>query len=296
MRILSRVVAGTIVYVIIVVLAAPFPGAAGLMLTFPALNGLSFFYEGRERAPAMAKSMLWMPVLNGALCAGYIVAFLGLARVVAPNVLAWLLFAAVIALWVGLVFRKTVDDGIAPQHQIKYGIASTIVGVLLVALALCVASYLHSPRMIAAPEREFFSSTYISDIVWSNRRRVGLFALCLAVFLVATAYSNISDAKRGILAGLPLVPFGGLLSVASDDELDIVRRLDILASMGVSVWLSPAAPIWFVYGYSRYLEARRPSDGTARDALMRFSVLLLGWLLCGAAICAITLAIYFTAR
>ena len=77
-----RALLGTTVYAIIIVLAAPFPGAAGLFLTFPALNGLGFLFSPRKNVEPMAKSMLWMPVINGTLCAAYIVVFLMLAQVV----------------------------------------------------------------------------------------------------------------------------------------------------------------------------------------------------------------------
>jgi len=63
----ARVAVGTAVYVTIVVLATPLPAAAGLMLTFPALNGLAFFFSEDERAASIAKSMFWMPAVNGVL-------------------------------------------------------------------------------------------------------------------------------------------------------------------------------------------------------------------------------------
>ena len=61
---LRRVAAGTAVYICLVVLAAPFPHAAGLMLTFPALNGLAFFFAEQPSIGPMARSMLWLPVIN----------------------------------------------------------------------------------------------------------------------------------------------------------------------------------------------------------------------------------------
>jgi hypothetical protein len=83
-----RVLVGAVAYATIVALAGPFPGAAGLMLIFPALNGLGLFFAKQARIGAMAKSMLWMPVINGSLCAGYIIIFRLLAGVIPPTVLA----------------------------------------------------------------------------------------------------------------------------------------------------------------------------------------------------------------
>ena len=44
-RLACRISVGTAVYVAIVILAALLPAAAGLMLTFPALNGLALFFS-----------------------------------------------------------------------------------------------------------------------------------------------------------------------------------------------------------------------------------------------------------
>src|SRR5215813_6458709 len=50
------------------------PRAAGMMLTFPALNGLGLLTaEGRD-LHLMARAMLPMIALNGLLCATYIIA------------------------------------------------------------------------------------------------------------------------------------------------------------------------------------------------------------------------------
>ena len=57
---------GTAVYTITIVLAAPFPRAAGMFLMFPALNGLAFFFSPPPAIAPMTASMLWMPVINGA--------------------------------------------------------------------------------------------------------------------------------------------------------------------------------------------------------------------------------------
>src|SRR3974377_9358 len=93
-----RILAGTAVYLGIIVLAAALPPAAGLMLTFPALNGLAFFFSGDARAASIAKTMLWMPVLNGFLCAAYIMLFLLVGRS-SPTLSGWCLLVGVVILW-----------------------------------------------------------------------------------------------------------------------------------------------------------------------------------------------------
>src|ERR1700692_4259392 len=100
-RLLSRIGAGTCVYAVIVVLAATQPSAAGMMLTFPALNGLAFFFSGDAKAASIAKSMFWMPIVNGTLCALYMALFFPLARTLLPAVVGWSLLLGVMVLWFG---------------------------------------------------------------------------------------------------------------------------------------------------------------------------------------------------
>src|SRR5947208_14736460 len=50
------------------------PRAAGMMLTFPALNGLGLLTAESQDLHLMAQAMLPMIALNGLLCAAYIVA------------------------------------------------------------------------------------------------------------------------------------------------------------------------------------------------------------------------------
>ncbi len=89
MRSLLRVIFGTAVFAAILWAAAPYPAAAGLMLTFPALNGLAFLFAGRDDITRLTGSMLWMPLLNGFLCAGYLSLFLYLAAPEYDRLLAW---------------------------------------------------------------------------------------------------------------------------------------------------------------------------------------------------------------
>src|SRR5581483_2973 len=122
----ARVLAGTVVYGVIVVLAAAKPSAAGLMLTFPALNGLAFLFSEDERAQSIARTMLWMPVVNGTLCAGYIVLFLLLAKFVPSALLGWGLLALGVVLWFAWVTRRHVSAGVNDRHRLSFAIAATL--------------------------------------------------------------------------------------------------------------------------------------------------------------------------
>jgi hypothetical protein len=290
-RLASRVAVGTAVYVLIVVLAALLPPAAGLMLTFPALNGLAFFYSDDARAAPMARSMLWMPVVNGLLCAGYIVLFLLLAGTLAVASLSWGLLAAVIAVWFAWVTRPAGRSGIKRDRQFGFAVISTFAGLLLVAIALFALRHLDaSPprRVLAAPLGGI--DGFVAAIEGSELK-IAMFALTLAIFAAAIQYWRISDSTRGILAGLPIVPFGGLVSVAADASAAADTRAQIFLGMASSIWLGPAVAIWFIYGFSRYLGARSSSPRT--DVLPRFGALLLAWILTFVVIVALAVAIEF---
>src|SRR5580658_8529020 len=111
-RLAVRIVVGTAVYVVIVALATPLPPAAGMMLTFPALNGLAFYFSEDERAASIAKTMYWMPIVNGAFCAAYISLFLILAKTVSPAAVGWGLLLIAAGFWFVWVSRQHVRAGI----------------------------------------------------------------------------------------------------------------------------------------------------------------------------------------
>jgi hypothetical protein len=292
-RLASRVAVGTAVYVLIVVLAALLPLAAGLMLTFPALNGLAFFYSDDASAASIARSMLWMPVVNGLLCVGYIALFLLLARTTAPASLAWVLLAAIVAIWFAWVTRRAVRSGIERDSQFRFAVVSTFAGLLLAAVALLAWRHLDvsSPRhaLVASPG----GIDGIVAVIEGSELKIAMFALTLAIFAAAIQYWRISDSTRGILAGLPIVPFGGLVSVAADTALSADARSQIFLGMAGSIWLGPAVAIWFIYGFSRHLGARSKASLPRTDALSRFGVLLLGWILTFGVIVTLAVAIEF---
>jgi hypothetical protein len=283
-----RTLLGTFVYAIIIILAAPFPSAAGLFLTFPALNGLGFFFSPPDGIESMAKSMLWMPVINGALCAAYIAAFLAFSQVTAPTVVAWVLAIAAACVWLAIASREGVRRGIARKYQLTYGIVVVLTGCALVAIALRV---LDGQAIDPGSSSLAISFDSLPQVLWHSKVKIALFAACLLLFLVMTAHLPISPEVSGVLTGLPIVPFGGLLSVAADGSVDLGQRVHIFERMATSVWLAPAVAVAFVYGYSRYLGSRQPLGTSVSDSAVRFAVLVTAWFLCGSAILGIAFVV-----
>jgi hypothetical protein len=289
-RIASRIIVGTGIYVVIVVLAARLPAAAGLMLTFPALNGLAFLFSPDDKAAAIAKTMFWMPVVNGALCAGYILVFLLLARTLPPVSVGWGLLAVVAASWFVWVSRPAVRRGIDPSSQLKFGLVATLLGVALAAATLLALTHLAIAPRDTALASDAGHWSWIADAIVRSKLKIALFALTLAIFILAVQYWPVSDSTRGILAGLPIVPFGGLVAVGGDAGMTADLQLQTFLGMIGGAFLGPAVAIWFIYGLSRVLGARTKASVPATDSVLRFGALVVGWLVTFAMILAIAWA------
>jgi hypothetical protein len=283
MRIACQVMMGTVIYAFIVVFAASLPTAAGLMLTFPALNGLAFFYSPPASAAPMARTMLWLPIVNGALCAAYILLFPWLEQSLSATAAAFSLAVLVTALWLFLVTRERLRRGIAADHQFWYCLTCTLTGALLAWMAV---RFVTDGLQLFSPD-----PPSMLDILRRNSVKIVLFAVCLGAFLVATVWLPIRDWVRGILAGLPLVPFGGLLSIAADPQMTVTERGLAFRAMAASIWLAPAFAVWFIYGISRFLNGRTASRSPSTESLIRFAGILVGWVLCFGAIVLGTYAI-----
>jgi hypothetical protein len=272
-----RVATGTAVYVIIVVLAGALPAAAGLMLTFPALNGLAFLHSEDERAAAIARSMLWMPAINGVLCAGYICVFALVATVNSATLVAWCLVALDVVLWLACVSRERVRKGIAPDHQLAFVIAMTVIGVVSATGGAFAAAYLTGaePHVQLAPGGD--GANWIVAALGRSQLKIGLFALALIILFSSVAYLPISDSARGILSGLPLVPIGGLVAIAGDAGISLDARLQVFHGMMSGVWLGPAVAASFIYVLSRFLSTRAKLRSPVADRVVRAVALLAGW-------------------
>jgi hypothetical protein len=287
----ARVAVGTAVYGIIVVLAASRPAAAGLMLTFPALNGLAFFFSEDARAASIARSMLWMPVVNGVLCAGYISVFAFVATAGSAALVAWGLVGLSVAAWLACVSRDRVRKGIAQDHQLAFVAAATVIGAVLAAGGAFEATHLPVAELRAQPAPASDGVSWLAAALGRSQLKIGLFALALVIFFSSIAYLPLSDSTRGILSGLPLVPFGGLVAIAGDAAMSLDDRLQIFRGMMSGVWLSPAVAAWFIFLFSRFLGMRTRHGVSIADDALRFGALLVGWAVTFGVIVAVASAI-----
>lgn len=290
-RLAGRIFLGTGVYVAIVALASPLPSAAGMMLTFPALNGLAFFFSEDERALSIAKTMFWMPIVNGAFCAAYIASFLILAKTTSATALGWALLLIETVLWLAWVSRSHIRAGIDSSRQVTLAAAATLTGAVMAAVTMLLVEHL---SLSPPPTTSTLASGDLGGVVAvlaHGKLKITLFAVTLAVLVSAVEYSPISDSARGILAGLPIVPFGGMASIAGDPSLGVDARVQMFLGMIGGVWLGAPIALWFIVGFSRYLGVRKRIAAQNADSLVRFAALLGAWLAAFAVIVAVAYAI-----
>ncbi len=275
LNIALRIVAGTGVFALIVWTAARFPAAAGLMLTFPALNGLAFIYSQRDTVSPITATMLWMPLLNGVLCLVYMAAFINLAASPYATALAWGLAAGIALLWLAVATRPWFMRGVPRQLQPTYALAIALIGAGLTLTWWQYAGAAGTDTTGAAkPALTWLKTT--------------LFAIALFLLIVLPPRFRWKDGASGILSGLPLVVLAGLLNVAQDGAIDLEVRRALLAQMMLGVWLAPAMAVAFIFGVSRVLASPRAHQ-------LRVVVVATGWVLCFAAIIATGAALQWLA-
>jgi hypothetical protein len=243
---------GTSFYIVLISVARLFPTAAGMMLTFPALNGLTLVAAPqRENVAGATRTMLFMPVLNCLLCALYVFAFLWLN----PKGALFELIAALGVIWViiagSLVLQKV--EIRCKRNQLVYVCVCTLA---LVILLLAFVGY--------TPERTPIST---SDSNWwqfmeQNWGKLALFAICLTTVILVSDFlslwfsSSLISRLLGVLGGFPLVPFFGLYTVAYPEGKSVGERLDAFGSFAVSIWFGPVVAFGFIILFSEHLLRR----------------------------------------
>jgi hypothetical protein len=272
----AKVLLGTALYVAVLWEARRNPRAAGMMLTFPTLNGISMLMTAPAELGPIVSSMLLMPIVNGLSCAIYLAAFERAVRAgTAPATGSGLVLALIAALWFVVAWLITRHLwGVPADDEIAYLVAAAIGGLVL-------TWALPAPRSDALPAA---SSIQRPDhLVSRNWRRIALFALALSCVLVADKVWH-SPALLGVLAAMPLVAFFSLHTIAADRERSPAARGTDLAAMGNGVWLGPAVAIAFIIGFWRWLAAVASHVEGARYLAAGVLSLLAGWGLCLVAI------------
>ena len=274
---LAKVLVGTVLYVAVLWEARRSPRAAGMMLTFPTLNGIGMLVTDPRDLEAVASTMLLLPVINAIACFAYIDLFERLvARGVTARDAAWGLLAGIGSVWSCLTWQITQQAWqISTGSQTGYATAMLLAGVALTFLGAD-ANQKAPVKGVAEP---------VSTLVIRNRHRIGLFVIALSLVMAANAFVR-SPALLGVLSAVPIIAFFGMHTVASDDALPVALRRDELRAMASGVWLGPVIAIAFVIGFWRWL--RVLSGFVEGVPYLAFGIvsLLCGWGLCAVGIWA----------
>jgi hypothetical protein len=259
------------------------------MLMFPALNGLGLFFEG-DNAPEVARTMILLPLINGLLCAAYIWIFVLAPWGVPTLQLTGFCTSMVVLLWLGsawwISIRRRTDKptGITDAHQLRFALIWTIV---LAAAASAVSLYFgfypsgasQSKSMTLGWASLAEMPGELVDVAMTNLLKITLFFFGLLFFIVVSSHPRAPAWLKGFMGGFPIVPFGGLISLSSGQEM--VAVVGTLHQMAGGVWASPIVPMWFIVFFTRYL-------ALTRSVTLHALGLVAGWAGCLIAIAGIS--------
>jgi hypothetical protein len=273
----AKVLVGTLLYVAVLWAARRNPRAAGMMLTFPTLNGITMLVAQSSELSPIVGTMLLVPFINGLLCALYLSGFDRAVRAgFSPPAASGVLIAGVFIVWLTTAWVISQSRWNVPaDDRNAYALVLALGGSLLTWLLP-----VRRPKALQSspPAR-------LGHLLHRNRIRIGLFAIALSAVLAVDRLEH-SSAVVGLLAALPLIAFFSLHTLASDPELSPAARREELSTMANGVWLGPAVAVVFIVGFWRWLAALAGHVEGAAYLAAGVPSLLIGWGLCLAAIWA----------
>lgn len=265
-----RVAAGTALFAIVLIaVQSSDPRVAGMMMAFPAVNGISLLMAPVENKTAMARAMLPVIALNGWMAMAFIAVFGLLAAMSSENAvgLIWMLSAAAFTAWILLIAVFTrVPASIDRMFLAAFLIASPF---LIIGLSNCNGS--------ATPPSGGLSP---AAAAW----RIGLFAVTLSLLLWIADRFSAGHAVLGRLGAFPLLPLFSLATVARSGETPqegLQKLLALRPAFLAGILIAMAFAIVFA-GFLDFHRRRTASSG--RSWKVATTALVAGWLLCGGVI------------
>lgn len=284
----AKVLIGTAFYVGIIWVAQRNPRAAGMMLTFPTLNGLVLLMAGQDAMENAASAMLLMPPINAAMWTFYFAGFGPLVdRRMSPAAASGILMGTGAAGWLVLVVMITSGQwGVPTGWQWGYAVAVLVSGALLTQSLLTQFLLTQAPHT-QAPSREPVPPPSSAPAIPQSfrtllaryRLRIAVFALTLAAIAMMDRLGA-SPALLGAVAGAPLVAMFGMQTIASDSATPLSARRAAFAIMAQGLWLGPGIAIVFVASYWRTLAALSTLLSGLAYHVAGAALLLAGWGLC----------------
>ena len=198
----------------------------------------------------------------------------------------WLLLGAAIV-WLLIAYFWGQTDGVPDRHRTATGIALT-----LTMLGIATTVLILRKSDSASPN---FLHVELFDYLYQSRWRIVLFAACLTGIIALTDFliprgwikDRHAAAWLGTLGAFPVVPFFGMLTIASNETSSLASRIESFRHMDATVWVGPVIAIWYIYFLSRYLRGR---VGQAKEMnwLWKFGLAGAGWIICLMVIASVT--------
>ncbi len=251
--------------------------AGGMLLTFPAVNGLTLLFAGTPSARVMSETMLPMIAFNGFMCLGFILAFSSLQRSTRfqkrPDVARWTLVVICTGVW---IFVALATVPVHRAYQFYF-----VCSYLVVAAAMIALNFQRERANAIMPARSSPREALARLLNPQTTLRILLFVLTMSAVLLAGALG--ASGFVGVLGAAPLLPLFGLFALSkSDDSLAALRSLESTVLLGAVVAMA------FVMGFSAVADPAHPLFG--------FLLLLAGWALCLLAIWLVSSVILPRAR
>jgi hypothetical protein len=238
---------------------------AGMMLTFPMLNGMALVSAG-EHARKTGQSMVPIVVLNGVMCFLFTLA-LAWSDAARAHPIALTALAAVLWLCVYVVLE-------ARNVMVPWGWVTAVFAAACVLASVAITIWLWPACTMVANEAPVRAGGLAG--VLDSWIRIALFALSLFVVFVVAHFYRDAHAAIGRLGALPIVPLFGLYTVASVLASDpaAVPKLETMRSMVLVGWM--IALVFAVVLARTTTPQSRP--------LGHLTTLIIGWGLCLAGI------------
>ena len=242
--------------------------ASGMMLTFPAVNGIGFV--AADTAPLeMAGAMLPMIALNGALAFFMISLLLSKVDDAAPRPIrqarARVLASTGAAIWLVFAFVLYWQQLYVPPSAFLWATAAyAVLGTFVWGCS-------------TAPAADGLSRP-VSPFWATEKKSIRTFMLLLLILLVAT-YAGANHTAIAQLSAMPLLPLLGLCAAAQQDDW-----LETLQLSKRTVLLGPVVAMTFAACIPNYLRL----SGALEDTMHNMLVVAVGWLACLAIIAVIS--------
>jgi hypothetical protein len=271
-----RVAAGTTLFVLVLAAVQSRDArVAGMMLTFPALNGISLMMAQVADKRAMARAMLAVIALNGWLGLAYIAVFAGLFAALGSDAVRWVwpLSALTFVTWLvvcGLLSRA------APwgERAVLWGFVVVTPGLIALWWVVCPLA------------RDVPGDGGLGGLLAAHGARIALFAATLALLLAAAQWLGATHTLIGRLGAFPLLPLFSLATIAEAAQAGrggIDRLLALRPAMLLGLLLAMA----FAWIYSGFLMAlSRRGLSPSRWWLGALTGLVGGWIVTAALIFA----------